>query len=639
MKTLFLNIHLFLFSLATAQQDSLTINKIEEVIVVAKDPISEKFAVKKLQTLDIYFNPAANADPLKAVTTLPASTNTDESANPSLRGGSADRSRVYLNGSPVLNPVRFSRNDGLGNFSLFNTELIGKQYVYASNPPLTFGNSSAGLVEIETNTQKISEFTQVSLALSNVGLMRNQSIGNESFTQIYGNYQFSDAIIGLNKKSLDKLHHFSTFDLGANTHLKISKNLSFNSFNYFIDEKYSVFNHSLNFSGDVNASKKRFFSVNNLDYFTQKTKIRWASMVDFSDSDFSYGNMDSKMVNFQIFNGLSFKTRFSRNFTLQYGADASVFRYRYDAVFPQLYFSLKPDSPTVTTQKTTDFFYVEPYLYANYSPDNQWNFSSALRKNIFLHKDSKSFVSYQFSANYTPNNQHRLLFSAGKYHSYTTPNFVVQNFNVLSSNQFALDYSFENERFNLSAAVYYKVDKGDITANHYEQFEQTQTFGNELSVDFKLNRHFSVSVSNIFLNQKYLIGNQKYKSALNLKYFIKSQLTYNNPKWFTASLVFATRPGNRFTPVQSVVFNSQVNDFQPIFGEWYSAEMPHYKRLDFSANRLFFIGKTAVIAFVSVNNLLNFSNSASVYYNSDYSQLQYDHLQKRIFYFGAMVRF
>ncbi|CEN38647.1 conserved hypothetical protein [Capnocytophaga canimorsus] len=187
-----------------------------------KDPISEKFAVKKLNSLDIYFNPAANADPLKAITTLPASTNTDESANPSLRGGSPDRSRVYLNGSPVLNPVRFSRNDGLGNFSLFNTELIDKQYVYSSNPPLNFGNSSAGLVEIETNTQKISEFTQVSLALSNIGLMRNQKLGKNNFTQIYANYQFSDAIIGLNRKSLDQLQHFSTFDLGANTHLKKS---------------------------------------------------------------------------------------------------------------------------------------------------------------------------------------------------------------------------------------------------------------------------------------------------------------------------------------------------------------------------------------------------------------------------------
>ena len=68
-----------------------------------------------------------------------------------MRGGSADRSRVFINGSPVLNPVRNGQDNGMGNFSILNTEIIDKQYVYASNPPLIYGNSSAGIVDIETN--------------------------------------------------------------------------------------------------------------------------------------------------------------------------------------------------------------------------------------------------------------------------------------------------------------------------------------------------------------------------------------------------------------------------------------------------------------------------------------------------------
>lgn len=75
-----------------------------KVIIVTKDPISEKFSVQKLNRMDIYLNPASNADPLKAISILPASTNVEETANQKFRGGSADRSRVYLNGSPILNP-------------------------------------------------------------------------------------------------------------------------------------------------------------------------------------------------------------------------------------------------------------------------------------------------------------------------------------------------------------------------------------------------------------------------------------------------------------------------------------------------------------------------------------------------------
>ncbi len=73
---------------------------LEEVIIKASDPISEKFSVVKMKKMDIYLNPISQGDPLKAITVLPASTTTDETANPSLRGSSSDRTRVMLNRVP-----------------------------------------------------------------------------------------------------------------------------------------------------------------------------------------------------------------------------------------------------------------------------------------------------------------------------------------------------------------------------------------------------------------------------------------------------------------------------------------------------------------------------------------------------------
>lgn len=87
-----------------------------EVIITAQDPISEQFSVVKMKKLDIYLNPVSQGDPLKATTILPASTNTNETANPSLRGSSSDRSRVILNGVPIYNPVRASQLNNQGFF-------------------------------------------------------------------------------------------------------------------------------------------------------------------------------------------------------------------------------------------------------------------------------------------------------------------------------------------------------------------------------------------------------------------------------------------------------------------------------------------------------------------------------------------
>ncbi|MDD4672661.1 MAG: carboxypeptidase-like regulatory domain-containing protein [Bacteroidales bacterium] len=183
---------------------------LEEVIIMSQDPISERFSVVKMKKMDIYLNPVSQGDPLKAITILPASTTINETANVSLRGSSSDRSRVTLNGVPVYNPVRASQLNNQGFFSLFNPEIINKLYVYASNPPLTYGNTSAGLVEIQTVKNLEANQLQLSASLASTGFFLSQRLKKDiSFIQVYGNYQLSDAFVGIQKKSYQTLKTFT----------------------------------------------------------------------------------------------------------------------------------------------------------------------------------------------------------------------------------------------------------------------------------------------------------------------------------------------------------------------------------------------------------------------------------------------
>ena len=102
--------------------------------------------------------------------------------------------------------------------------------------------------------------------------------------------------------------------------------------------------------------------------------------------------------------------------------------------------------------------------------------------------------------------------------------------------------------------------------------------------------------------------------------------------------MFSTRPGNNYTPINGSLFNTDANNFEPSFGLLNSDNFKDYKKLDFSLNKIFIIKGSMLIAFCSVNNLLNNKNQSSTYYNINYTNQFFDYYQNRIFYFGLQLR-
>lgn len=177
---------------------------LSEVFVSSSPSITKEFAVKDINRTDIYMTPGANADPLKVINILPFSTNVSETASPELRGSSADYSRVIVNNVPIYKPIRNQQLNGIGNFSLLNPEIINKQEVYAGNPPLKYGNSIAGLVDIHTiDRLNTNRNLILSLSVATTGILLSQKINNKSFIQLYGNYQFSSLYKNINSSSLN----------------------------------------------------------------------------------------------------------------------------------------------------------------------------------------------------------------------------------------------------------------------------------------------------------------------------------------------------------------------------------------------------------------------------------------------------
>lgn len=610
---------------------------LETVQIMARDPITDQFSTTMIKKMDIYLNPVAQGDPLKAITALPASTSIDETANPSLRGSSADRSRVVLNGVPIYNPVRSSQLNNQGFFSIFNPEIMDRQYIYASNPPLTYGNTSAGLVEIQTLKSLSVNQLQLSTGLSNLGLMLSRKLqADKSFFQLYGNYQFSGAYIGLNSANIPRLKSFETRDAGLHFSTKLGEKMSFSSMNYVIDEGASYLTHMPSYEGLSISGQKRGFSVNSLGYTGKKTVLSLQQGIDASSSHFSFANLKSNRDTRRLYLGLNQKWIFNEELSLQYGG--SLDRQRLDSrdSIPTYYYANAPEAPSTFSGENLKNSNLEAYVFAKWELNDELKGSLGLRKNLAL-QDQADYLSYQMSLKYEFLPRHHLLLSGGKYHNYANPSFFRRNFDLQSSYQIALDYQWVTENTQLSAAVYYKDERGNLAQDFFFSLDKTHSTGFEIALTQSIGDYLSINVSNTSLRQRVFWREEENEGPLDFPFILKSSISYNQPGLISVALSGVLRHGTSYTGILEGRFEPGNGFYEPIFEEnLYGRSLGNYARIDLNISRYFRFGNKALIAFLNVGNLLNQENQRSALYNFDYTALSYEYFQLRSIYAGLV---
>jgi len=609
---------------------------LREIVITSRDPISEKFSVVKLEKMDIYLNPVAQGDPLKAITILPASTITDETANPSLRGSDPDRSRVVLNGVPIYNPVRASQINNQGFFSLFNPELIDKQYVYASNPPLTYGNSSAGLVEIQTTKALEKNQLKLSATLVSAGFLVSQQLDSvASFMQVYGNYQLSDAFVGIQRENLPNLKRFNTLDFGANFRISLRKNWFLNSYTYGIDESFEGIEEQFTYRGEFESSKTRVFTVNSIEHAFEQGYLSFNTGFNSEEQKFVFGNNISDQETQQLYLGLNYKVQLN-DIDLQTVLSWDYQSNAFDDTSAEIFYALSPDSPTIASQNIIENSALEVGFYGSWEPNQKLIFSSGMRTNIPTHNQS-SFLSWQLGVKYQMDLKHSLLLSGGRYYNYRTPSFFQQRFDLLTSDQIALDYSFNGKKTSITSALYYKKEGGAQPIIGGLVIDEQETYGIELFLKQQLHEYLSWSASYSYIDQSFQLGDLRFPGSRDADYFVKSTLEFNHPKWFTLSLNWIARTGTNYTGIIDGEEDTTVDFFRPIFSDQLLGDrFNNYNRLDMNMSKYIRWNKKELVVFFSINNVLNQRNQRSDIYTADYSVRSFEDFQLRLFFVGVV---
>ncbi len=613
-------------------------NILQEVVLIANKSQTKEFSVKELDPISIYMLPASGGDPLKAITFLPYSTNISESANPELRGSSGDFSRVVLNNVPIYNPVRNSQLSGLGNFSLLNTELIAEEMVYAGNPPLTYGNCLAGLVEINTTEQLSENNTKVALSLANIGVLHSQNINKKSFIQAYSNYQFPSLYISLNKKSLTNIKDFKTIDVGFNYNHKFSKHTGFNLYSYAVKEDYIANSYSYNYLGEMTHSKKRNFNVFNFFYRKNNVQFSINSGTNFSNSEYHFGNIKTNQTENQIYTSFDSRLFFKIPLTIQTGLSHDYFDESFTNTLPYYYYSVSPIDSTYSFSHNKYNHNLEYYLYSKYLVSNLI-VSAAFRKNIPVDGQTDYF-SYQANIRYNLK-KNSVILSGGKYNGYTVPGFFIQDFNYINSSQVSLEYLYSSTNLNISSSIYKKIENTSSYFQEDGQYYDTKIDikGVELSIDYSFS-NFKLFGAYTHLNSRFNNGTGWYRASNSLNYLLKLSASYYNYKYINATLSYTQHPGIFYTPVSHSIFNEEAQNYQPVYASYNSAKMPVYSTLDITLNRVASLNNTQLVLFATITNVLNNKNKVETIYSSDYTTVKdYWLYQERLFYFGVQLQF
>lgn len=614
-------------------------NMMSEIVVSARNPISEDFSVKQLKPLDIYFNPMAKGDPLNAIQLLPASTDTEESASPSLRGSSPNRSIVVIDGVPIRNPVRYTQLNGVGSFSILSTDMLEKLSVYAGNPPLTYGNTSAGLVDIKLATQGPNDGFNVGVGLASVSAKWTKNFKESNgFVSVFGNQSFSQIYKAFNKNNVPNLNDFQNSDFGIRLFSKLNKKINLSFFNYSSIESYDVNFNLFSYDGNAIADQKRNFTVATFDWGNLENRWTFNNGFDMTESDFNYGLIKSFVQRKDFYSALNYK-RNGSSYVVQTGLNYRWSSDKFKEQQSQNYFALDDQYPSFKSDTLLRQHDLQAYIYGKIYVGS-FTFSAAIRNNITI-DDQLSFLSYQTAVRFAPNKKHSLLLSQGRYHNYNYPTSQERHLKLMQSEQVALEYQFNSPNFDVTFAAYFKKESDDKglhleTDNYIPGTRKIR--GIEISASKKIGDRIKIDLANTFVDVNIEGKKSDYRASNDLNYFMKMGITYFNNDVFNVGLSYLGRPGKYYT---NIVGAQRINNdlYRPQFSNKINgSQYESYNNASLTFNRLIDLkNKKTLILYFVLNNIFNIKNQQRAIYNNDYSIKEFEYYGQRWVYFGGMI--
>ncbi|HEX8329531.1 MAG TPA: TonB-dependent receptor [Hymenobacter sp.] len=610
------------------------VQTLAQVEVTAQRPIAEDFIVRELTYLQIVTNPAAAADPLLAVRTLPAATNTDESASISLRGSDPSQTGIYLNNVPIYDAVKFAQLSGLGTFGIFSADLVKSVLVFPSNPPLEFGNAGAGLVSLSTDERPRARFLQASLGLANSGLLGGTPVGQRGMLKAYVNGQEGRLLRTVNPATFERLPRLGLLDGGAHFATKIGEYGTFKAFAYGVAEQYTY----RTTTGTAPRDEYRY--QNRRGFLTLSYEQAWArsdfalaqglSLRRAEDAARAYR---TARRGHDAYAAAHYRRYWTDAFSTRVGLSYDERRLAVAGEFP----ATAGGGATYAAAFGRGRTLWEAYQYTKLR-QGAWTVGAGLRLNALPRPAQPGYVSAQLNLRRDLGTRQFLNLSGGQYMATTAPEGLQYPYLRTRTRQLALDYSYAQPGLTVAAAVYAKAEQSVVSGRllGLEAYAE-RAFGSHVRADVAV-AAVRAARATFDLQNPDAVALARAQRRYNLPFSLKSNLRLAG-KWGELGAFAQYRAGAPFTPVLGTTSDPATGAALPQYAaEPNGSVLPNYFRADVSASK--FVrrpGKAgSLVLFAVLSNVFNTENVSGYAYSADYQQATPVFFQKRLLYFGLV---
>ncbi|WP_161787133.1 carboxypeptidase-like regulatory domain-containing protein [Hymenobacter sp. IS2118] len=614
------------------------VQTLAQVEVTAKRPIAEDFMVRELNFLQIVTNPAASADPLLAVRTLPAATNTDELASISLRGSDPSQTAIYLNNVPIYDAVKFAQLSGLGTFGIFSVDLVKSVLVFPSNPPLEFGNAGAGLISLSTDEQPRARFLQASLGLANSGVLAGTPVGKRGMLKAYVNGQDGRLLRAVNPASFRQLPRLGLVDGGVHLATKVGEYGTFKAFAYGIAEQYTYRVPNGPPDNQYRYRNRRGFYTLSYEQAWVRADFALAQGLSLRRADDAASNYRTTRRGHDAYAAAHYRRYWTDAFSTRVGLSYDERRLNVNGEFPSSSGSADPTQPpTYTATFGRGRTLWEGYQYTKLRR-GPWTTGLGLRLNALPRPAQPGYRSAQLNLRRDLSARQFLNLSGGQYTATTTPEALQFPYLRTRTRQLALDYSYARPGLTVAAAVYAKDEHSVVSA---------RLVGLEAYAERSFGAHFRADVGVAAVRAARLSFDAQDPNAAALA---RAQRRYNLPfslktnlrlagKWGELGAFAQYRAGAPFTPVLGATTDPATGAVQPQYAATpNAAALPNYFRADISASK--FVRRPSkagsLVLFAVLSNVFNTENVSGYTYSADYQQATPTLFQRRLLYFGLV---